>query len=136
MAAAPLFLVLLLAQAVPLHRTRVTAGLGDAIAPLAWAIAFTGTISSVVDEGVLRRVFEGRTLRFFGRYSYGIYLFHHPMRRIFEKLAPPARLAAVMHSAVAASLVFMVVGIVLATAVAWVSYHLVEKRFLALKARF
>ncbi|HEX8913357.1 MAG TPA: acyltransferase [Humisphaera sp.] len=65
-------------------------------------------------------------LRFFGRYSYGLYVLHfllyHPLDTLFPtSLGVPLRVA----------------GCVLASsALAWCSWHLLEKRFLKLKAAF
>ena len=72
------------------------------------------------------RWLDNPPLRFFGRYSYGLYVLHfllyHPLDRLFpQSLGTPVRVA----------------GCVLASsALAWCSWHLLEKRFLRLKAAF
>jgi peptidoglycan/LPS O-acetylase OafA/YrhL len=82
------------------------------------------------ETGLFGRFFRQTWLRFFGAYSYGIYVFHplwidaiHAPTALagLGPLAAPARLAAI---------------IALSVASAWLSWHLFEKQFLKLKARF
>lgn len=83
------------------------------------------------------RVLSSRGLRFFGKYSYGLYVFHYLLTPVFARFFSvdvlvervfghywPARIASVALS-FAASIV-----------VAWLSWHLFEKHFLRLKDRF
>jgi peptidoglycan/LPS O-acetylase OafA/YrhL len=79
--------------------------------------------------------FELAPLRFFGKYSYGIYVLH-ALFMPFLLHYFRAEIFAVTHSkllAVAgAGFMTMAIGI----AAAWVSYHLYEKKFLRLKRYF
>ena len=79
--------------------------------------------------------FELLPLRFFGKYSYGIYVLHALLMGYFLHYFRPAILA-VTHSkllAVAGSgFIAMAIGVI----AAYLSYHLYEKRFLRLKRYF
>jgi peptidoglycan/LPS O-acetylase OafA/YrhL len=104
----------------------------DIFVPTCWAIAFAGLVSAASAATGVRRFMEHRVLRFFGRYSYGIYVFHFPLHVVFEKLVPLRSFA----SPLLGVLVFAAVGLSIATGVAWISFHAFESRFLALKGRF
>ncbi|MDB4989423.1 MAG: oatA 2 [Myxococcaceae bacterium] len=109
-----------------------TTPLSDVFVPTLWAVAFSGLVSLSLLDTRAQRWFSHPALRFFGRYSYGMYLFHFPMHPLFERLVP-------LHSFGSPALgvlVFTAVGVALTTAVAWISFHAYEARFLALKARF
>ena len=80
----------------------------------------------------LRRPF----LRAFGRYSYAIYIFHLPiayfvvqaLAKAANHVSEPGRIALWVCS--------MLVGVMASFAVSLISWHLVEKHFLAFKERF
>lgn len=74
-----------------------------------------------------------RLPRFFrtGDYSYGIYLYHQPFLQIVISLFPAMALAP--HTGAAFT---FVVGLPFVIAVAWLSWHFVEKPLLALRKRF
>lgn len=144
-------------DAVTLQRLRVPGLLGFAAAALctvaqflsprversAFGFAISGTIWSFAFGGVLiaalgaygqrwTRLFEIRSLRFLGKYSYGIYVFHWPIGRAFTGAFPTV---AHTHS-VGVALMFAVVQMAAAVGVAFISWHLFEQRFLALKRFF
>jgi peptidoglycan/LPS O-acetylase OafA/YrhL len=84
---------------------------------------------------VPRRLFENGALRFFGKYSYGLYVLHVVALGFLLKtfrgwiaLVTPSKLAAVAGSGF---LVFLV-----AVVAAYASYNLFEKQFLRLKRYF
>ena len=85
----------------------------------------------------LARIFGGSTLRFFGRYSYAIYMFHVPIyillaeRRIAGEALP--RVAGYQFPR---AILFFLALTAAATAAALLSWHLWEKHFLKLKDRF
>jgi peptidoglycan/LPS O-acetylase OafA/YrhL len=72
-------------------------------------------------------------LRFFGKYSYGLYVFHHPMIPLFDYFFSPYVLAEKLHSALYGRLVYAALAIAVTVVMAMVSYHLYEKHFLKLK---
>jgi peptidoglycan/LPS O-acetylase OafA/YrhL len=81
------------------------------------------------------RLFDGSFLRFFGKYSYGLYVFHYtidanltsPLRDYFQQQT---------HSKVVALLGAALIVAGLSVVVALLSYHLYEIQFLKLKRFF
>jgi peptidoglycan/LPS O-acetylase OafA/YrhL len=82
-----------------------------------------------------QRIFQNATLRFFGKYSYGMYVFHYtvsatfnaPLRAFFNEKTHNKGL-----SVVVAALICFVLTLI----VALLSYHLYESHFLKLKKYF
>jgi len=86
---------------------------------------------------VLQKVFSSRVLVFLGVYSYGIYVFHHPLLVFAGTHDIGAhRLPTVLGSQLPALAVVMAVGTAVTLALALLSYHLFEMRFLRLKRFF
>ena len=84
----------------------------------------------------IARVFQSRLLMFFGKYSYGLYVYHGVLPWYFLENGTEARLDALLgnHWLTIASKATIGVGVSVFVAV--LSYHLLEKRFLALKRFF
>lgn len=84
----------------------------------------------------LARFLSAAPLRFFGKYSYGLYVFHYLFYPMFERgygrLPLPAGFKVGAASDVGFGIFFMVCSVV----VAYASYELYEKQFLRLKGRF
>jgi peptidoglycan/LPS O-acetylase OafA/YrhL len=87
---------------------------------------------AIVGGTPFRRVFELRVLRSFGKYSYGIYVIHYPFYAIAVQTIAPYDLFATRAGYAA----FMIGGIACCYALAWLSWHLFERHFLALKRLF
>jgi peptidoglycan/LPS O-acetylase OafA/YrhL len=81
-------------------------------------------------------LFESRPLRFLGRYSYGLYVFHHPILMNVTQFVMIPSLPTILGSQLPGLAIFS--GIVggVSLAVALLSWHLYESRFLNLKTRF
>lgn len=82
------------------------------------------------------RVFGFGPLRAFGRYSYGLYLFHYPIAALARDFLHAAQMPLVLGSSLPSQLVFYAVAGAAAFMAAAVSWHAYEKRFLALKRFF
>jgi len=84
-----------------------------------------------------RRILRSGTLKFFGKYSYGMYVVHLPVVVVFEALGfTIARIANGNGTRIPAAIVFTVSALAATTFIAFASWHLYEKHFLKLKARF
>jgi peptidoglycan/LPS O-acetylase OafA/YrhL len=97
------------------------------------ALGTTGLVAaSLLAGSATQAVCRSGLLRFFGRYSYGLYVYHYsvdatlttPMRMALEGHGLPKSLAIL-----AAALVTGTVSVILAV----LSYHVYEKHFLKLK---
>ncbi|HSP20456.1 MAG TPA: acyltransferase, partial [Myxococcaceae bacterium] len=105
----------------------------------ALALAFGGLLAgAVAGEGVssrLSRVLSAGPLRALGRISYGVYVWHYLVHvgALRALRAHPA--GAALLATRPGYLAYAVLGAAASIALAWASYHLVEKRFLALKDR-
>jgi peptidoglycan/LPS O-acetylase OafA/YrhL len=102
------------------------------------ALAFGALlISSVVapDNSTLGRVFSSRPMRFFGKYSYGIYVFHFMVATGMKAYAVEASLGAALGSPLAGMAAQALLGVGGSVLLAVASYELFEKHFLRLKTR-
>jgi peptidoglycan/LPS O-acetylase OafA/YrhL len=82
------------------------------------------------------RFFNHPAMRFFGKYSYGIYVFHGIIGFFFYDKQTEFRVASWVGSHLLAVLLQALMGMALSILVAVVSYELFEKRFLRLKRWF
>ena len=86
---------------------------------------------------MLGRAFAATWLRFLGKYSYGVYVFHGFVVVLFRELLPFQRLKPMVGGSVyAATAIYVVVGALLSVGVALLSWHAYEKHFLKLKRFF
>jgi peptidoglycan/LPS O-acetylase OafA/YrhL len=94
-------------------------------------------IASVVAPraGVAGRLLRSRAMRFLGRYSYGLYVFHGVIAFALQERRSLDVLTAKIGSSLAALIGQAVVGAGLSLLVAVASYELFEKHFLRLKDR-
>ncbi len=86
--------------------------------------------------GWARTIFSASWLRFFGKYSYGLYVFHYMMMPWFEQIVPMEGLKERLGSFVVAVAVRMVVCTALSLVAAIASWYLLEKHFIQLKRFF
>ena len=89
---------------------------------------------ALVPGTVANRVGRLSVLRFFGRYSYGLYVWHDLPSPVC--ITWQSWFTRHIHPLVVGQLVYAVAMLALFTAVAVASYHLLELRFLKLKSRF
>ncbi|MHB1841183.1 MAG: acyltransferase family protein [Acidobacteriaceae bacterium] len=99
------------------------------------AIFFSGILLRTLQSGTLfHSVGNWRVLRFFGKYSYGMYIYHQILSPFtFRYLGMLQRL---LHSIVLGGLAYVALALVGTTAVAVLSYQIYESKFLKLKSRF
>lgn len=77
-----------------------------------------------------------RPLGILGKYSYGIYIYHFLFRDYIVRWVPVTTLASWLGSSLLAMIVHLAGSILIATAMAWVSWNLVERHFLKAKKYF
>ncbi len=96
------------------------------------------TLVSVVppERSRLARVFRGSPLRLFGKYSYGLYVYHVMLSYYMHEIRAEERLTELLGNHSAAMAVKASVGLAISLAVSVASFELLEKPFLALKGLF
>jgi len=96
---------------------------------------FAGLIALLVTsapDATLVRLFSLGSLRWFGRYSYGLYVYHF----LLLSLVPPQKwYVNAFHSPALGWIVYMLIYIGGSIAIALASFHLFESKFTALKDR-
>jgi peptidoglycan/LPS O-acetylase OafA/YrhL len=106
----------------------------------ALAILFSAVVAAacrVSPTGLRRRLIHASALRFFGRYSYALYVFHVPVIFALDWLGVDAGLLPpIAGSWLAGKLVVVGAATAASLVLAKVSWELWEKPFLALKERF
>ena len=103
--------------------------------PLLLALAFGGLLLWCLRPGLVQTVFAHPFLRFFGRYSYGLYVYHYTVAGLF--LGPMrAALLARGSSKMMGVLLPATVTFFVSIGVAWLSFKYFEAPFLRLKDRF
>lgn len=134
--AIPMCVVLLLI-AIAEHGLLPWSPLSQTAGYSALALLFGYLILAVVDPskstGWMRRVTEARWLRFFGKYSYGIYVLHLPIHQLGKLWLTSWIVEGTWWMRVAHLLVYIAGNLLLSTAAAVLVWHLIERRFLALK---
>ncbi|QOV87961.1 acyltransferase family protein [Humisphaera borealis] len=85
---------------------------------------------------ILTRVFTATSLRFLGKYSYGIYVIHSFLHHWMMHEYPLKRIQQMVGSYWLAYVVYVVTAMLLSIGLALLSWHLYEKHFLKLKKYF
>jgi peptidoglycan/LPS O-acetylase OafA/YrhL len=89
--------------------------------------------SSINPESFMYKIFNSRVLIFFGKISYGLYIFHWPILRLF--LSDAVNLA-IRQDSLVNNLFISVISASIAIILAIVSYYTYERFFLGLKKYF
>lgn len=88
-------------------------------------------------RGSFQRFLRNRSLRFFGKYSYGMYVLHLPVVVAFEAVGLTiAVFPRTGATDVPAATLFTATALATTTLLAYASWHLYEKQFLRMKDRF
>ena len=111
-----------------LHQVRVTL----------YALFFGCVVLVSIQPGLGRvsAVFQNGALRFLGKYSYGLYVYHAMLLWYAMEHGVEARVDALLGNHTLTMIVDAVVGSALSIAVALLSYHLIERHLLGLKRYF
>ena len=100
----------------------------------ALALTFGSLIVEAVTPGSrVGDLFRTPVLRFFGKYSYAMYLFHETLTL---QIVPNLPHQWIIPGEMGAQVTRLVVSMSATVTLAWLSWHLLEKHFLALKPRF
>ena len=113
---------------LPLHQVRNTV--------FALFFGALSLISLLPPSNPLARIFQGAVLKFFGKYSYGLYVYHGILTWYLQEIGFERRLDALLGNHWLVIAVKAVGAVSVSVAVAVLSYQLFEKRFLALKRFF
>jgi peptidoglycan/LPS O-acetylase OafA/YrhL len=114
------FIACIAATGSPQSGNRLMATLGI----LSVGVMFTGVLIAALQGGWVARMLSMPPLRFFGKYSYGLYVIHELWRPALVKLIPPN---------LAGQAIWFLGTLALNLTVAVASYHLFESRFYRLK---
>jgi peptidoglycan/LPS O-acetylase OafA/YrhL len=101
-----------------------------------WAGGLLMAAISLPAQNLLRRGMRSRVLKSFGKYSYGIYVFHMVMLPWYEDTFSTKRIERLVPSYLAAGLLHFTLAVVFSFGLAYASWHLFEKHFLDLKRFF
>lgn len=103
------------------------------------AIFFGGVLVAAItfpENSPIVRFFNFPLLRFLGKYSYGIYVFHLPITYLLWTVLKPSDLPTVMGSELLGHSLFFIAVSAVSTVAALLSWHLYENQFLKLKKFF
>lgn len=81
------------------------------------------------------RMLSSRVLRFFGKYSYALYVFHQPIALLLAATGLPLALGGLGAPELAAQVIYTAVAGTVSVVAALMSWNLYEKQFLKLKDR-
>ena len=128
--------VLLLTIFLVLHGFEVPNPIVSTVGFSLFGILSASLIAMILSAGSLTaRFFSSSILRFFGRYSYGLYVYHYS---IAGWISQPLRIWFIshnVHKALALTGSALIIGVI-STIIAVLSYQLFENRFLKLKRYF
>jgi peptidoglycan/LPS O-acetylase OafA/YrhL len=114
--------------------SRITETFGFTFIALASAALL---IMALIEGSYVQIAFKTRALRWFGRYSYGIYIYHFGTQQLFQSWLLHTQLARSLFSNPGKLVVFSATGsFAITIALAWLSYNFYEIHFLKLKRYF
>jgi peptidoglycan/LPS O-acetylase OafA/YrhL len=115
--------------------TRAVAYIGFILLALGFGGLLTTTLFSD-KKSLLRRIMNGKLIRSFGKYSYCLYLIHHPVGTAIEKVLYNPSNHSFIGSLVPAFLFYIILTTIICWVLAFISWNLFEKQLLKLKSHF
>jgi peptidoglycan/LPS O-acetylase OafA/YrhL len=109
----------------------VIATIGYSVIAIAYGALLLGSLR---ERGWLEHVFSSRLLRLFGKYSYGLYLYHLPLAAVLNPLK--VYLIAETHSFLTGRAIYLASAFVINLMIAVLSFHLFESPILRFKSHF
>lgn len=103
------------------------------------SVCFGGLLSTAIFSrisSVFGRIVNSKVLCSFGKYSYCLYLIHHPVGTALEKFVFNPRTHLFLNSLVPALILFIILSTMVCWTLAYISWHLYEKQFIKLKKYF
>lgn len=88
------------------------------------------------NNDLVNKLLINKILLIFGKLSYGIYVFHGLLMPTFDKYINVEKMALFFDSYLLALISFYVISIGIVLFLSWISWNLIEKRFLLLKSYF
>lgn len=111
----------------------------DTFRGVTWLLMFVSLIIGAVQasqSSPLVRLLTSKPFTFLGKYSYGLYIFHHFISSGSHAVGGLAWFTGLLGSQTPAILVHAAVAVGISIAIAYLSYHGYEKHFLKLKDHF
>lgn len=106
---------------------------------LSWYLGFTALVyfAAASDEKTwFGRALTVKPLIELGKYSYGLYVFHHIVSYGFHANGVQGQILKIIPNHTAAVFAYGAIGMVISYVIAVLSFHFFEKRFLAIKVKF
>jgi len=114
------------------HGDLVVATVGHSLLAVFFGSLLVAALAST-RRGLLGRCLLSRVLRFFGQYSYALYVFQYPLPFLKPSFLSFASVPTLYGSQLPAQVLYLSLGVLAATGLAVLSWHGCEKHFLKLK---
>lgn len=134
--AAGLLLTLIAARGTVSHYDAAIGTIGHTLLAAVFGAALILSVQSAARPTVRGRFLAWGPLRFFGKYSYALYVFHQPIAMVLSLVGFVVGSQPLLGSVLLTRFAYLAVATGLAVISALLSWHLCEKHFLNLKTRF